>query len=315
MSYVIIKNKKWNQIIILSTYFFFIVTQYFWIKYRINEYNSPIFMSSPKPFESIEQFNQIIKIFREYLIDHYMPLPFTILWLSGIIVTMFIKQRFGSKSFYDNIDYYKIFVSLNLILVLLFFLLFGRQFDVHDYYFISIFSPLIFVTWSSTLIFLHKEYKLGAQKNLVYGLLTFLLLTYATVEHKFFHYIRDYKPSIHFRQWSDRANKYYGLKLIEYLRINEKDLIFVVNDGTPNLSLSRFNKIGYSMSYPKNEDYVRVLSEDMKVRKTNIAFINKNEFEQFRISFDSFFIKLINNNEITVLQLKSLKAPPQGQNR
>lgn len=247
----------------------FITASYIlYIRYINEKYQSLIFMSSPKHFESFDELIDTFNNVKTVWLFEYFSIGMLLL-----LIVIFYLKIIKNK---DKNEYNPILKQYSLLLItgaLIFIYLFGNQFYHHDYYFIIlIFSPLLFFI----IIFVSTgNFKLNRVKTWSLAI-ALTLISGVNLHNLSNRFNEDYKP---FSDWYQYKWMLDGSKKLDYLNIDRsKERFLVLGDYSPNLSLVYFDIIGYTQ-YEIGDDLRRDIPSLMNYyNNATVAIVNKKKY-------------------------------------
>lgn len=205
LSWYFIREKRYPYLLVLVIPFILYFAQYLWIQHRAAEVQSYIFLTKVLPISLNDDFDFIIQSFRIHLLEHYIPLSQIALWVAMVFPALiFPSHHVLSNALLDRRGYFCVLVLWMLIGGILMFYLFGVQFHIHDYYFISIYLPFFSICFVYGVIqYGQIQWMDMHSRRYVYlGIGLFTLISYSYVEHKMLKKLQEFNSSpylVHFR--------------------------------------------------------------------------------------------------------------------
>lgn len=270
--------------------------------YLNGKYNSGIFLAAIKPFEDMDKFNYFINHqLKDVLLKEYFVLPEYLLLFA--IVTPGVSYLLKSPSGKSQLIQAVIFLTGTLCMAYLM----GMQLIGHDYYSIVIFFPtIIFILLISTISLRNNITSQSALKPLKSSLLASLIIIYLFANYQINQRLYpDYHPYYPGRVWAEN-----GEQLLDSIKINKEEHLFIFDEEDPNLALLYFDRKGYTMNRIWWQGNPAVADSFMKAKNLNIMILRtskqevlKNEhkdiFKHFRLLAvkDSISVYAYSNND------------------
>lgn len=275
------KRKLYKNILILAIPFILFILQYLYIQYRLQLFHSPIFLTGIIGFKSFQEFEEISIMFKNYLLEHYFPLSQISLWLG--IVSVFLISNTKETQSKISFQKAKILIGLMLFFVFILYYCFGFQFNVHDYYFISMCLPFFSICFVFAIIYLHDLLKFNSNVHRYVFTAMFIqcFLTYCYLDHKFLKINQGFSDNMYLENYRHRSDLYYGHDIMNQLGIAMESKILVVNDHTPNLTFSHFNRKGHIVYIDNQLNFESTLLNESKTKKANYVIMKKRDFNSF----------------------------------
>lgn len=271
-----------------------------YIRYLNKKYDSYLFLSQIRPFESGKEFVYFIEnYFKNFLVHEYLmqaqyPILFLLLGFGGYALARHRSLRpYGWP------------IPILLLSAIGIFWLFSKQYEVHDYYFISTFLPVIAYCGIVSVIGIHRELFEGTNlKGMRAGLACAAVITF---------FFADYQTSLrmHMEQYFDQDYAFRwmpnGKALLEALKIPANEKIVVADSEPPNLGLIYFDRKGYNIPKDWNAE-AEGIRKFMDERNVRTVVMKSDRLNAIRTKdstlVDSFFVLLANTEGKAVLQRK-----------
>lgn len=231
--------KKINLTLIFTTIVFLTIISliayydYFLVNQRNIELYSVVFLSSPVPVTSWDEFTTIFDVAKRFRFDYFNGIQRLLLGILTLLLLINVKKSVLNK--------YDIRLSSLLILGLLsIILLFGAQYMNHDYYFIGNFMPIIL--FLSLKCIAHFSQYIEPRTSMLLGL-CFAFVSFSQGNTRYFQRMSDVVningyPEPYPFKWLENAKD----KLEPYIR--KEDLVFVTYVPEPNHSLVYLRRNG-----------------------------------------------------------------------
>lgn len=275
------KLKILSAIIIISLSVF---SWYAYSKYLNEKYESWYFLMKIKPVRNFNEIRETYKIIEYFwLKDYYDKSIISLIFVS--IIYLIINFRRGNLVL-NTITLLLIIGDICFVLLMLF------QFRDHDYYIITLLTPIIFLFISVFIIFKEKEY--------IFNNLSKLLLIVLLITNIFY-----CKKNINDRYSYNISKDYYGNKVIYDKLLNltsdlrkigiTYDKVFTIMfDNSPNITLYNINQKGYVVENTWNDadlekfilksDYILIENEHVSDRDMYKKYFNNKVLEKDGIS-------------------------------
>jgi hypothetical protein len=269
------------------------------IQYLNEHYRSVLFLSKTHPFEKWEEFTFFINSYfkghlvHEYLIQAQYPILFFLLGAGGYAV---YRQK--------PLRIYSWPLPVFLLCALGVFLLFSKQYEIHDYYFIATFLPLIAYSIAVAIIAIHKDLEGRNRMPVTIGLLCSVVIVF---------FFADYQNSLRVHMEGAYNDDYgsrwlaNGKEFLNELHIPVDEHIAVADENPPNLSLVYFDRKGYALPKDWNMDLtgIKKIMDENAVHTLVMKAEKLNEFRsKDSLSMDSNFVILGQKEGKAVLRLK-----------
>ncbi|MDG1720797.1 MAG: hypothetical protein P8I31_06045 [Bacteroidia bacterium] len=231
--------KKINLSLILTTITFFTIVSfiayydYFLVNQRNIELYSVVFLSSPRPVSSWDEFVTIFDVARRFRFDYFNGIQRTLLGLLTLFLLINLK-----KPVLNNYDLKLTFlIILGLLSIIL---LFGVQYMNHDYYFIGNFMPIILFLSLKCIAYLSQY--IQPRTSMVLAL-CFAFVSFSQGNTRYFQRMSEVvningDPEPYPFKWIENSKD----KLEPYFE--KEDLVFVTYVPEPNHSLVYLRRNG-----------------------------------------------------------------------
>lgn len=243
---IFFKKLKLNNKLLKTGILFFIpltliAYNYFYNQYLGDKYHGYIFLMRILPFESLGAMKFYftyclsVKFVNDYFTVAHYPLMLLIL-ASGSLALYFNKKR----------RQLLILILLMSIGSLILTILFGRQIEHHDYYFVSIWMPVIIIILSLLLIEVRKLISSG-KATIVFntGLLCALFVIFFFGSRHYYKRINMDEQKYPGLKANDQSYwMHNGREILEDLGIGKDSTIFVLDENAANVGLVYFDRKG-----------------------------------------------------------------------
>lgn len=214
---------------------------YFYNQYLNNKYQSGLFLSIARPFKSWEDFIRWLNEDLKNKLHHFFILPLHTLFFAIAvpgIVSLFRNPK-GKR--------HLMLILIFLVFMLIVMWLLGEQLFIHDYYYISIFFPLIVYILVVSAIYISNSIPGDISKRYInISIVAALLICFFHADSAVYQRLRLDKPIYgdHRYGMSWMVN---GIGLLDELHIPKSEKIFVPNQPQPNLALVYFDRKGFTL--------------------------------------------------------------------
>lgn len=234
------------------------------------EYGS-MFLTELMHPESIEDFFSIISSMLNRWSGELLS-PFHLIFLL-ILIIVFFKQK-GKSSSQSSKPFLAHYASIAAAGVLIYFLLMGRQFVDHDYYFVDSFLPLfiLFVLWLNSNIEFDKKWYVGIAVLSIIFVFNFYSYARSSLNDR---YSKDLNGSTYYTYQTFVSSKSY----LENIGITKSDTIAIFDIGSTNLPFTILENRGYTSLSSGEKSAKKLLNRDF-----DYAIL----IDSFKIS-DSYF--------------------------
>lgn len=276
---------------------------YLYNQYLNEHYNSTLFIATPAPFESLDDFKLYWSLNVQHSwLDQYFVLPSYLFYFTIICAAIPVFKK--SKQY-----------TAALLLSLLFFVFMipvfigmGHQYHVHDYYVICTFFPLLAWIVVHASIAIHSEVHSSQISGTMIksGLIGALFMLYCFADFSIYQ-----RLDINSKRLAENTRVHWmkgGAAILDSLHIPQNEKIVVINEYPPNQGLLYFDRKGYNIFPGTWKNDATVLEQWMKEKKLRIGVCETKtikEKEQADSLIFQHFIKIYSDDRVTVLQLKA----------
>jgi len=231
--------------------------QLYYIRWVSHTYNSHVFASSALPFDEWSQVQEAWQsLWEVWLPEFFTPIQLVAVGLTaaGVIIVVFWQRAVPNRTSL-------LWGGLTLLGVLLVVFLFGIQLRDHDYYYLSLVFPLLYLLWGWAWFQLHTTWP---WLTLV-PLLALPCLIFSADRHHQAHIQHNY------RFWADRALTWEKAPtwLASTPQYDGQTPLLVLNEVAPNLSLVYLGKPG--LAY--HPGYDRFFRLDTLINRAGLGYV------------------------------------------
>lgn len=290
------KKINWQRAISLTSGFALVGGYFLYNGYLRKHYGS-IFLSSPLPPESLDEFSSLVSEARFNWSGRIFNV-FQHIFLVGLIATVLISKPL--KKLHETTENGRQFTQFFLIAALgvgLYSLLMTRQFVHHDYYFLDTFFPVILVA-----VFLLLR-RIGCWRNgwkWAGFVLGGLLLLWGMFEAK-----AQMDDRYRTKDWDrtelTRQNFWGGDQLLDELSIPANASLLVLDAYAPNVPLMLLNRKGFTTLSTRPEVTREALDFDFDYAVLQDTFLLTDIAQGFPAIIDSL-IYIGGNGKISVYE-------------
>ncbi len=232
-------------------------------------YNSTLFLSSVRPFDDWAELQHFLENefkngwMHEYFLLAQYPLYIMLL-------------AFGWSVLLHKSTHRKLLLPIPVFLIgaISLFLLFGKQFPVHDYYFIALFLPFTTYGLVVAMVAIRSCFSDDSVRYFRVGLIAGLVMTFCLADFQIHQRMKGeqgyYEPRFPF--WL-----HDGASLLDSLHVPASERIVIADESAPNLGLVYFDRKGYNLppenwdrSFRAARDFMDPLGVKMMVMKDEV---------------------------------------------
>lgn len=270
------RNKRQIAYVLLASLIgaLLIGSQILYIQYLNERYRSFLFLSKTHPFDKWDELIYFINnyfkghLVHEYLLEAQYPI---LLFLFGAGAYA-IKKQSKLRGYLWPLPFF-------LLCALGVFWLFSKQYEIHDYYFIATFLPLIAYCLVVAIIAIHKD--LNERKSLAgirLGLACVAIMIFFFADHQ--HSLRIHMEGIYNQDYESKWLE-KGKKALDELGVPANEHIAVADENPPNLSLVYYDRKGYALPKDWNMD-LSGIKKFMEENGVRTLVMKSDKLDEFR---------------------------------
>jgi 4-amino-4-deoxy-L-arabinose transferase-like glycosyltransferase len=230
-------RQRWLLLVLVALSVSLIVGYTLYTHYLNETYYSWVFLASPKPLKSFEQYNyMLMRVRRDWLAEYFVPFQYHVLKASVLVVGLSLVKIIRAEWLWAAL------LAISALGCLLFVWAMGTQFSDHDYYVLASFWPglLLLVALATTQVAQHLAHTPRWLRHLLFGAVLLGLLVPGLRRYR----ARMSDPYLGFSAYYNYRWMQGGATQLAAAHVPSEATILVVGEEAPNLSLVYFDRRG-----------------------------------------------------------------------